>query len=478
MASAVAWVIAMPCVAAAVCFVIGQRWLLAVVIPAVAATVVMAGLVAAEVARVGAFDHELGGWMAPLGIRLHADGLSAFMVCIQAGVGTLVSVYALGFLAAKARARAASYLWPLWLLLWGALNGLYLTGDLFNAYVTLELVGVTAVALVAMAGGVALVAAVRYVLVTLFASLVYVLGVALIYTQFGMIDMEAVGVQAAAEPATRVALVLMAVGLLLKTAVFPLHFWLPPAHANALGPVSAILSALVIKGSFYLLVRLWNSVFPGATTASLAEALGVLGVLAVFWGGLQALRQQRLKMIVAYSTVAQVGYLLLAFPLGGMAWLGALYFAAAHACGKGAMFLAAATIKDAVGDDSLEHLEGVAGRLPITVFSFALGSIVLIGLPPTGGFIGKWLILSAAIEAERWLYILVIPIGTLLSAGYVFRFVGPALRELKSPGAPIQVPVTMEISALALALAGVALGFAASPLLSFLAIGAPFGAGG
>lgn len=469
MAWLAAWVIAAPCAAGAICFALAGRARSVAGVAGAAATAGLSLALAAVVGAGGARDLYLGGWAPPLGIRLRADGLSAFFIAVQGAVGALVGAYAASYFFGRGR---APWFWPLFLLLWAALGGLYLTGDLFNAYVALELVGVAAVGLVAMEGGPALVAAIRYMLVTLLGSLLYLAGVALVYAETGVVDMEAAAPALAGTPAAQAALPLMAAGLLLKTAAFPLHFWLPPAHANAAAPASAVLSGLVIKGSLYLLVRLWTAVFPADASAALAEALGALGVAAVVWGSAQALRQARLKMLVAYSTVAQVGYLLMPFPLGGDAWRGALYFAAAHATAKAAMFLAAGTIARELGHDDISRLRGAAVALPAALFSFALAGVALVGLPPTGGFVGKWLIFSEAFQGGRPVYAAAIPAGTLLAAGYVFRVVGPALEEV--PGAaPRPARWTLEAPTLALAVVAVAMGFSLAPALALLEAGRP-----
>ena len=281
----------------------------------------MAGL-GWQVVEQGAQRYAVGGWGAPLGIDLYADGLSLLMLMVTAVVGLGISVYSSGYF----NRNKAVHFWPLWLFLWAALNALFLSADIFNLYVTLELMGLAAVALVALAGGAdALTAAMRYLLVSLLGSLFYLLGVALLYHSFGSVDIAILAQRMEPSPAVWAAVGLMSAGLLLKTALFPLHFWLPPAHASAPAPVSALLSALVVKASFYILLRLWLEIFP-LSGATLGQLSGSARSDAVLWGGIQALRQTRLKLLIAYSTVAQLGYLFLAFPLAtSIAWKGALY---------------------------------------------------------------------------------------------------------------------------------------------------------
>jgi len=425
-----------------------------------------------QVVGQGAQRYAVGGWGAPLGIDLYADGLSLLMLIVTAIVGLGISVYSTGYFERK----PSILFWPLWLFLWAALNALFLSADIFNLYITLELLGLAAVALVALAGGAdALTSAMRYLLVSLLGSLFYLLGVALLYHSFGSVDIAILAQRMEPSSAVWTAVGLMSVGLMLKTALFPLHFWLPPAHASAPAPVSALLSALVVKASFYILLRLWLEIFP-LTTPALGQLLGLLGAAAVLWGGVQALRQTRLKLLIAYSTVAQLGYLFLAFPLGSsIAWKGALYLLLSHALAKAAMFMAAGNIMRFGGHDRIADLDRVAHRLPLTVTAFALAGVSSMGLPPSGGFIGKWLLLDAALRAGQWWWVIILILGGLLAAAYIFKVIGYAFTQAGVLHETEPVPISMEWAALALALAAVLLGLFASWPLALMDIGLPFG---
>jgi multicomponent Na+:H+ antiporter subunit D len=466
------WLVAIPLAAAVLAFLL--RGAAATVANALA----LAGLVAAVGATIAALvahgprTFALGGWPPPLGIALGADAIGVYFIAVTGLVGAPISAYAFAYLAGKRGERAA--FWPLWWLCWAGMNSLFLSRDLFNLYVSLEVLGLSAVALVSLAGREANVAAMRYVLVTLVGSLLYLLGVALIYAEVGAVDLDLASRAIAPGSLASVALPAMIAGLALKTALVPLHFWLPAAHAAAIAPASAILSALVVKASFYLALRL--AALP-AVEPAVVQALGGLGALAVLWGSVQALRQTRLKMLIAYSTVAQVGYLFLAIPLaldpqGGGALEGALLFVLAHAAAKAAMFLAAGAIANAVGSDRLDALGGLAVRMPVTLLAFGIAGVTLIGLPPSAGFSAKWLLLVAALRAGHPLLALVIVAGSLLAAAYV---VLPVARALRAPAgdqvAPLPVPLVMQLAPLALALVGVGLGFASSVPLAWLAIG-------
>ncbi len=462
-----------PLAAAPLAFVAPRRAVVLGVAASVAITLCVAALVV-QVLTVGVQRHAVGGWGAPLGIELHADGLSGVMLALTAAVGLAVSVYASVYFGRGEPQRA--YFWPLWLFLWAALNALFLSADAFNLYVALELLGLSAVALAALTGSAAaLRAALRYLLVGLLGSLAYLLGVALLYAGYGTLDLAELSEVLRREPATWAALSLMSAGLALKAALFPLHFWLPPAHANAPAPVSALLSALVVKASLYVLLRLWFETFAAAISPAAAQALGLLGAAAVVGGSLLAWSQHRLKLLVAYSTVAQLGYLFLAFPLiaaaGRTAWSGAVYLALSHGVAKAAMFLSAGTIMQVYGHDRIVELKGLASRLPLSMLAFALAGVSLIGLPPSGGFLAKWLLLQSALAGGQWWWAAVVLLGGLLAAAYVFRVVAHAFAAAEEAPA-IDAARALEWSALALALTAVVLGFSATPLLALLQVGA------
>jgi multicomponent Na+:H+ antiporter subunit D len=455
--------------------------------PGAAAAVAVAmpvavALLAMELLRAGTLVHAAGGWGAPLGIELRADGLALLLLATTAVIGSAITLYSMAYFTpvdVREGDRGVRFFWPLWLLVWSALNAVFVSADLFNLYVCLELLTLPAVALVGLDGTrEAVAAAARYLLVSIAASLVFLLGVAIVYTAAGTLSIH--GAAATPLPASgsgRLALTLMTVGLTAKAALFPLHFWLPPAHARAPAPASAVLSALVVKAGFYIILRIWVGTFPAALVTGGAVLLGVLGAGAIIWGSLVALRQTTVKLLIAWSTVAQVGYLFLVFPLlhaaPAAAWSGAMYHLLAHALAKAALFLAAGSMIRALGDDSLHSLAGVGQKLPLTFAAFGIAGLNLVGLPPSGGFIGKWLLLTAAVHAGQWWWAVVLLLGSLLAAGYVLlvlrtAFLQPAARPLRQ-----QPPWPMTTAALALAALSLALGLWAELPLTLLGAAAP-----
>lgn len=439
-----------------------------------AALTLVAATVLLRAAAAGPVRLTLGGWNPPLGIAVQADALSGFMLAGTSIVMLAVAVHGASYFAREPGGR---FFWPLTLLLHTSLNALFVAADVFNLYVTLELLCLSAVALVALAERrAAIAAALRYLLASMAASLAYLLGVALLYHASGVLDLAALAATLShGTPAA--ALGLMTAGLLVKGALFPLHFWLPAAHAEAPAPVSALLSGLVVKAPFFVLLRLWLGPFAAAPPTA-RELLGVLAAAAIVWGSLQALRQERLKLMVAYSTVAQIGLLYLVFPLlpTRAAVETVVLLAVSHALAKAAMFFAAGNIQCRFGHDRIRDLRGVARRLPLTLAAFSVAGVCVAGMPPSANFIAKWLLIETAFGQRAWWWGLLVVAGGLLSAAYVLRVIGHALSadEAVPDGQP--VGAAMELVPLLLALLALLSGLAAGPLLAVL--GLPEGAAG
>ncbi len=431
-----------------------------------------------EVIRQGPYRVLIAGYEAPLGINWLLDPLSLLMLWLNVGMTVLVSLHA--SFSFKPGSPHAERFWPLWLMLVAAMNALLLSSDLFNIYVTLELVTLTAIGLIAIEGKpMALRAAMRYLLLALLGSLLYLLGVGLMYGQTGVLDLYLMAERLSSGWLSVTAVALIIVGLLIKAAIFPLHAWLPAAHGNAPGPVSAILSAIVVKVSIYLIWRIWFWTLDGWSLEHAAELLGFLGALAILYGSLAALVQQRLKMVIAYSTVAQLGYLLLLLPLASaLAFQAASYHLLSHGLAKAAMFLAAANILNSTGTDRLQRLAGVDQRMPLDVFALALGGVSIMGLPPSGGFLAKWLFLQAAWQAQNWWILILITLGGLLAAAYLFRVLAficlhPSHRAKLNE--PRGTPNLASIAALLLGVAAIAAGFTSAPVLDLVESGLPRG---
>lgn len=460
-----------------------------------AAVAVMSLCVAAlwqALAATGGVTLPLGGWEAPLGIALRADGLTVAMLALTAIVAVAVGLGALAGFAGpgdvddagsdgeQPLARQRAFFWPLCLLLLTGMSGVYLSADLFNLYVMLEVISLAAVGLTVLGGTVAaLRAGLAYLYASLLGALMMLVGVGFVYLQTGRFDFAGLA-DVAASPALSAAFALMLVGLALKAALFPLHFWLPEAHANAAAPASALLSALVVKAGLYVILRLAEAgPFPGDAILTL---LGVLGTGAVVWGGVQALRADRLKLLVAWSTVAQIGLIFIALARAGAdglgdSWLAAALLILAHGIAKAAMFLAAGRIKEVIGHDRIAEMDRAAVRPALAQFAFAMAAISLIGLPPSLGFIGKWSLMEGAMAAQNWHWVAATMVGTLFSVAYFTRALTGFLRfdRVRAPLMEHRGWAIADAPAFSLAGAAVALGLAAGPILALLDLGRPFG---
>lgn len=462
-----------PIAGAMLAFVVSGRWVVRIALATMPLGLAIAIAIAAELRPAGgSLVYLLGGWSPPLGVALRADWLSAVMMVTTAVVIAAIGLFARGdFPAGATETRRSFAFWILLLAVWGALNTVFLSGDLFTFYVSLELLVFVAVPLVALDGRAeTLQAALRYLLFALLGSVLYLAGTGLLYGAYGTLDLEVLSGRIRTEPVTAVAVALMTVGLMAKTALFPLYLWLPAAHAGAPAAASAVLSALVVKGSFFIIVRLWFFVMPGLAGVAAPQLLGALGAGAIVFGSLLALRQKRLKLLVAYSTVAQLGYLFLAFPLAldvpagrlvdGGALIAGLIQAASHATAKASMFLAAGMIYVALGHDRIVALGGVVRRAPLAALVFLLAGVALIGPPPSGVHVAKTLFLRAADGSQQWWWSIVLDIGSILTSAYLVMLIVRALAPTDPAMASNGGIVTREqqMAALALVLCSLLLG--------------------
>jgi len=429
--------------------------------------------------------YVVGGWAPPLGITLRADGISAVMMLTCALIAAAAGAFAWRDYGPRedGKERRASLVFLSSLLAIGAaLNLLFTSSDLFNLYVGLELLTFAAIPLVSLKGSAeTLRAALRYLLFAVFGSMLYLLGIVLIYGAYGTLDIAMLASRVKPDGITFLAAALATAGLLAKTALFPFHLWLPPAHAGAPAGASAVLSALVVKGSLFLLVRLWFDALPALREPAAMQLLASLGAAAVIIGSISALRQSRLKLLVAYSTVAQIGYMFFVFTLvpvaaaepwlAGTAWTGGWMQVVAHAFAKAAMFMAAGLVAEALGHDRINDLAGLAKRLPLVALTFAVSGLSLMGIPPSGGFSAKWMLLLAALGEGHWLWAAVIIAGGVLAGAYVFRVIGRMMAEPAQAVSLKPVAATQQAIALGLACVAVLLGLLPLEPIGLLQIG-------
>ena len=415
--------------------------------------------------------------LAGVDLALRFSGVSGFMLLITQWVALAAALYTPGHLALSRPGPQGRWLWPLMGVLVSALSLIWMAADLLTLYAALELMGLAAVRMLLLSGkGSAFKAGMRYLLLALVGSLAFLLGIALLLGYWGELTLMGLAQVVEPGPVSWVAAALMGAGLALKAALFPLHGWLTPVHENAWTPVSALHAALVIKASLFILLMVWSVLLPDTWLAP--QLVGWLGMAAILWGGLVAWRAASLKTLIASSTVGQLGYLMVAFPLllgpqasplpQALAWEGFWLQLMGHSLAKAAMFLAAGNLLLATGKSALQALAGTSRRLPLSLLTFGIASITLMGLPPSSGFTAKWLLLQAMVLTQQWLAVAALLVGTLLTAAYVFRvfrysFDETAPRHDYQPLAP-----GMDAVALALALAALLLGLLAHLPLALL----------
>lgn len=420
--------------------------------------------------------------IAGLILSLRLNGLSVLLLLTTQCLVVAAALYTPGHFRLTEPGPLARWLWPLMSVALSALSLIWLATDLLTLYIALELMGLAAVGMLMLSGKApALLAGMRYLLLALVGSLTYLLGVALILGHWGRLDLQGLAEMIEPGPVAWFAAALIGAGLALKAALFPLHAWLTPVHENAWTPVSALHAGLVIKASLFVLLQLWSILLPDTFYAP--RVIAWLGLLAIVWGGLLAWRTDSLKTLVASSTVAQLGYLMVAFPLllgpdiaplpRALAWEGFWLQLMGHAFAKAAMFMAAGNLILATGESTLKGLAGTSRRLPLSLLVFGIASITLMGLPPSAGFTAKWMLLEAMIITQQWWAVAALLIGTLLTAAYVFRMFRYSFDETAPHHHYQPLAPGMDLIAMLLALTAFALGLLAHFPLELMHGGSP-----
>jgi multicomponent Na+:H+ antiporter subunit D len=381
-----------------------------------------------RVVRDGPLTHDLGGWPPPFGIEYVLDPLSAYLAVVIAVIGLMVTIYPVEA-AFGLRPRRGVPVYPLVLLLLTGLMGVVLSGDLFHLFVFLEIYAIATYALVSLGGDRGVFASLRYLLLGTVGSGLYLLGVGFLYFVTGtlnMADMAATLPAIADSPTVLGAMALIVLGLGLKMALFPLHVWLPDAHSYSPPGVAALLAAVQVKAGAYGLVRILFDVFGPAYTGSdglpVSLALTWFGLAGIVVGSVLAIRQPDIKRMLAYSTVAQLGYIGVGIGLATpLALVGALLHVLNHAVMKSGLFLVAGGIIQQTGLKTISRFSGLGQRMPWVMGGFAVFATSMVGVPPTAGFFSKFYLVWGAIDVGNWVAAIVIVGSSLLTATYFLR---------------------------------------------------------
>jgi multicomponent Na+:H+ antiporter subunit D len=418
-----------------------------------------------QVLSAGPRVYLMGGWEPPYGIELRIDALDALLLLVVTGASTAALLVGRLPLARDIEPMRQPLFYAAWLLVLSGLAGIVATGDAFNVFVFMEIASLATYVLVAAGTDRrALPAVFKYLVMGTIGATFYLIGVGLIYMMTGTLnlaDMEArLGDVVDLKPIL-VAAGTITIGLALKAAVFPLHVWLPNAYAYAPNPVTAFIAACSTKVALLVLLKVDFIVFQGNLAqhdVQFAGFLMPLALLGIFVGSIVALFERNLKRLLAYSSIAQIGYILLGASLVSISGLTAgIVHMFNHALAKGGLFLAVTCLGYRLAGVGFDDLAGAARRMPWTMAAFVLCGISLIGIPGTAGFISKWYLIEAAFEsgAYGWLLAAAVLVSSLLAVAYVWRIVertymtAPADHDLVVREAPLSMLVPTWIVALA-----------------------------
>lgn len=379
----------------------------------------------------GTISHHLGGWAPPWGIELVVDYLSAFMCITITAISLLAVVYSKNYIKKELPERKISIYYTLLMITIGGMLGVVVTGDMFNLFVFTEIFSIPAYALVAVAGKKeSYIASFRYFFLGAIGASFILLGTAYLYIITGTLNMADLSTRLPEWYGSYVVfagIAFLIVGYAIKAALFPLHVWLPDAHSIAPSPISVILSALVIKVGAYAIIRILFTVFQPEFVLDvlpIAAALTWLGAFAILFGSVFAISQIDIKRMLAYSSVAHIGLVILGIGLGTEAGMtGGLLHIFNHALAKACLFFCAGAIIYKTHLRNMNEMAGIGERMPITSAALVLSAVSMIGLPPTAGFISKFYLCRGALDAGMWIFILVILTGSLLTAVFYFRLI-------------------------------------------------------
>ena len=379
----------------------------------------------------GAIHYELGGWTAPYGIEYVVDAANAWVVVIVALIGALVPPYARASVEQEITEDRIPLFYAAFILCLTGLLGIAVTGDVFNVFVFLEISSLSAYALIALGNDRrALTASFQYLIMGSVGATFIVIGIGLMYVMTGTLNMADLAdrlPEVASSRTIPVAFTFLTIGITLKLALFPLHMWLPNAYTYAPSAVTAFIASTATKVAVYLLLRFFFTIF-GATFSfdvmQLDRILMPLALIAIVAMSLVAIYQENVKRLLAYSSVAQIGYMVLGISFASVLGLTAgILHLFNHALMKGALFMSMGCVMYRVGSVRLERMNGLGRAMPWTMAAFVVGGLSLIGVPLTVGFVSKWYLVQAALEQGMWPVAGVVLLGSLLALMYVWKVV-------------------------------------------------------
>jgi len=457
--------VVVPMMAAPICLLLsrgGLAWAMALFTALLCFA--MSVLLLMQVMDTGPVSYALGGWAPPFGIEYRVDAMNAFVLVIIAATSALVLPYARRSIRAEIEPSKQALFYTVFVLCLTGLLGVTITGDAFNVFVFLEVSSLATYVLVAMGARRdrrALTASYTYLVMGTIGATFYVIGLGLLYQATGTLNMADLAVQL--EPlgdltSVRAGFAFIMVGLGLKLAMFPIHAWLPNAYTYAPSVVSIFLAATSTKVAVYVLLRFMFTVFGydfPVVELSLSTIFVPLALLAMFIASAVAVFQTDFKRLLAYSSVAQIGYMVLGFSMASVTGLTAtMVHLFNHAAMKAVMFMVAGAVVYRVGSTAVSSFAGLGRQMPWTMAAMVVGGLSLIGVPLTVGFISKWYLILGALETGDWVIAFLVVASSLIAVIYVWRIVEVAYLTPAPEGAkPVkEVPLAMLLPMWTLAL--------------------------
>lgn len=380
-----------------------------------------------QVLSYGVIEYRLGGWTPPFGIVFRIDHLSGLILVAV----SLVSFFNLAGCRSSAQQEfqeKTGAFYALYLLFTTGLFGIIITGDAFNLFVLLEIASLTGYALIGLGPGRASLSGLNYVFMGTIGASLYLLGIGCLYVMTGSLNMADIAtILPSIQPSNVIVLafILCLTGLFVKMALFPLHGWLPNAYSHAPALVSSLVAPLTTKVMIYAMIRVTLTIFTfdfAFNMTALRLPILWLAILAIVVGSLMALSQKRLRKMLAFIVVAEVGYMVGGFWLGNRAGMsGAVLHIINDAAMTLCVFLAAGAISCRVKDDRLTNLGGMFRRMPVSMAAMVVGGLSLIGVPPTCGFFSKWYLISGGIAAGQYAFVAALIFSSLVNVVLFFR---------------------------------------------------------
>jgi multicomponent Na+:H+ antiporter subunit D len=380
----------------------------------------------------GGYYFDIGHFPAPFGISLRIGEIESLIALLFAIVDLMVTWYAYYSLEKEIKESRIAFFHTMNLLLLASLLGIVFTNDIFNGFVFLEVSTLAACGIIVVKDKKTNIkAGLKYLILSSLGSGLVLMGIAFIYSLSGHLSMDYIHEAMIAnldgkQNTILISVILFTVGLGIKGAMFPLHIWLPDAHASAPSPSSAILSALVIKAPVIFLIKVFYRVYGTQIIHEtvILDLVLMFGVMGMIFGSLFARSQKELKRMIAYSSVAQMGYIFFAIGLGNtLGVVMAIYHIVAHALTKSSLFLAAGSFIEQTGFKHIEDFRGIGKEMPVTLGIFTVSGLSMIGIPVLPGFISKWNLAMASIQIDKLYLLIFLLISSLLNASYYFPII-------------------------------------------------------